>query len=188
MSCASVTLSSINGACETSFGGIKLVAIANQSDVSAITVDATTKEVTDIDMETSKKFVTYKFRRNTGSYTSTTAVDTAIGNASVTTEITLQFSKAESTKRLAIQSAINAESVVLVQDMYDRWLLVGRSYPTGGATPVHGTEDSVFVTNAVMQSGTANTDLSGFTMTLSSVSQEMPHFVSSTFNVNTIIE
>ena len=57
------------------------------------------------------------FRKNTGNYTTALTSDPAIGTQAVTTDLNLQFTKAEATKRLEIQSAINAAAVVIIEDM-----------------------------------------------------------------------
>lgn len=175
-----VTLGAIDARCDASMGGIKEIYIALRDDIKDkegtnikdITIDKFDVEenpdgtdlVTAISMVTGKKFERWMFRKQTGSYTSTASMDPAIGTNYFTTEVALQFSRAEAGKRLNIQAAINANSMVIVRDMYDQYILLGL-------------ENDVNVTAAVMQSGTASTDLSGFTLTLTDISQEMPHFV-----------
>lgn len=166
--CKSVTLSNIDGRCDTSTGGIKRILISNRDDVTA-SIGTTTNEfelITEIKNATGKAFSEWKFRKNTGSYTSTVESDPAIGNMSVTTECTLQFSRAEAEKRMAIQSALNADSVVIIEDMYGQYLYLGY-------------ENEVTVTAATMVSGTTTSDLSGFTITFQDLSTELPHFVDS---------
>lgn len=164
-----VTLTSIDARCDGSVGGIKRILIALKDDVT-ITISDTSNElqyVTDIKLAASKKFEEWKFRKNTGSYTSTYESDPTIGNDTVTTDVNLQFSRAEVNKRLAIQSALNANAVVIIEDMYGQYILLGN-------------ENEVSVTSAVMQSGTATGDLSGFTLTFQDIATEMPHFIDST--------
>lgn len=165
-SCESLTiaLSSIDARCDGSIGGIKRILIANKQDIDTVSVNTTTGKIDAITLVTGKKFQQWLFRRNTGSYTSTATSDAAIGNNSVTTEVSLQFSRAEAEKRLAIQSAINAGAVVIVEDSYGEYLYLGY-------------DNEVYITNAVMQSGTAASDLSGFTLTFTDESAELPHFV-----------
>lgn len=173
----SVTLSSIDARCDASVGGIKRILIANRDDVTAVVGDAATNElqyVTSITLATGTKFEEWRFRKNTGSYTSTLTVDDAIGSKSFTTVCALQFSKAEVNKRLAIQSAINANSVVIIQDMYDNYLYLGL-------------DNDVTVTNSTMVSGTANSDLSGFTLEFSDLSNELPHFVSADVDIEALL-
>ena len=163
-SCAAISLASIDARCDASIGGIKRILIAQKDDVTDVTLNDTTGIITAITMASGKKFQQWLFRRNTGSYTSTSTSDATIGNNSVTTEVNLQFSKAEAEKRLNIQSAINANAVVIVEDAYGQFIYLGY-------------DNEVTITNAVMQSGTATADLSGFTLTFTDESAELPHFV-----------
>jgi hypothetical protein len=163
-SCKSITMSSIDAHCDSSIGGIKRILIAQRSDVTGVTLDSTTGIITAITMAQTKKFQQWLFRRNTGSYTSTATGDPTTGNNGVTTEVSLQFSKAEAQKRLEIQSAINADCVLIIEDMYGQFIYLGY-------------DQEVTITNAVMQSGTAKTDLNGFTLTFTDESIELPYFV-----------
>ena len=90
MSCAQ-TISGIAKDCSASMGGIKKAWIANQEDVSAVTV--TTGKVTGLTMETSKVFKEFAFRKGVSSFTSTLNSDPANGTSFVSTEINLVFSK-----------------------------------------------------------------------------------------------
>ena len=173
-----VTLNSIDARCDGSVGGIKRILIALRDDVTAtIGTDANDSQYVDsITVATGKKFEQWRFRKNTGSYTSTLSTDPSIGNNTVTTEVNLQFSKAEVNKRLIIQSAINANSVVIIEDMYGNYIYLGL-------------ENEVSVTSAVMQSGTATGDLSGFTLTFQDIATEMPHFIDTTkVNIDKLLE
>lgn len=164
MACNTVTLNGINAKCDTSAGGIKRVLIAQKDDVQTITVDSTTGVIDTITMVSGKTFVQWLFRKNTGSYTTSLTSDPAIGTQVVTTDLNLQFTKAEATKRLEIQSAINAAAVVIIEDMYGQYILLGK-------------DNEVSVTAVNQQSGTAVTDLNGYTLTFQDVSLELPHFV-----------
>ena len=167
MACNTVTLNGINAKCDTSAGGIKRVLIAQKDDVQTITVDEATGVIDTITMVSGKTFVQWLFRKNTGSYTTSLTSDPAIGTQAVTTDLNLQFTKAEATKRLEIQSAINAAAVVIIEDMYGQYILLGK-------------DNEVSVTAVNQQSGTAITDLNGYTLTLQDVSLELPHFVDPT--------
>lgn len=164
MDCSSVTLNNILASCEQSVGGIKRILIANRASVTPTAPDSTSGIIKTITLASTEKFKQWTFRKGTGNYTSTVSVDEAIGNSSCTTECSLQFSKAEAEKRLAIQSAINADAVVIIEDSYGQYVYLGYDYP-------------VHITNAVMQSGTATSDLSGFTLTFTDNSVELPYFV-----------
>lgn len=164
MACNTVTLNGINAKCDTSAGGIKRVMIIQKDDVTDISVDSATGVVDAITLASGKFFVQWLFRKNTGSYTTSLSSDPAIGTQAVTTDLNLQFTKAEATKRLEIQSAINAAAVVIIEDMYGQYILLGK-------------DNEVTVTAVNQQSGTALTDLNGYTLTFQDVSLELPHFV-----------
>ena len=170
MACNTVTLNGINAKCDTSAGGIKRVLIIQQDDIDSIIVDWDEKtqigsdEVTNITVKEGKQFAQWRFRKNTGSYTTSLTSDASIGTQAVTTDLNLQFTKAEATKRLEIQSAINAAAIVIIEDMYGQYILLGK-------------DNEVSVTSVNMQSGTAVTDLNGFTITLQDVSLRLPHFI-----------
>lgn len=163
MACNTVTLNGINAKCDTSAGGIKRVLIAQKDDVTIGTVDEN-GVITEITLAEGKYFVQWLFRKNTGSYTTALTSDPAIGTQAVTTDLNLQFTKAEATKRLEIQSAINAAAVVIIEDMYGQYILLGK-------------DNEVSVTAVNQQSGTAVTDLNGYTLTFQDTSLELPHFV-----------
>lgn len=162
-SCNTVTLTGINGRCDTSAGGIKRVLIAQKDDVTIGAPDAQ-GVITTITLASGKYFVQWLFRKNTGNYTTSLTSDPAIGTQAVTTDLNLQFTKAEATKRLEIQSAINAAAVVIIEDMYGQYILLGK-------------DNEVSVTAVNQQSGTAVTDLNGYTLTFQDTSLELPHFV-----------
>lgn len=175
MACNTVTLNSINGRCDTSAGGIKRVLIIQKDDVTNIHVDKYDPEtnpdgkdmIDTITLATGKYFEQWLFRKNTGNYTTALTSDPAIGTQAVTTDLNLQFTKAEATKRLAIQAAINAAAVVIIEDMYGQYILLGK-------------DNEVSVTAVNQQSGTAVTDLNGYTLTFQDTSLELPHFVDPT--------
>ena len=173
MTCQSLVLSGIDCRCEPSVGGIKRILIANHDDVTP-TVDEATKEISAITLAKGTKFTEWRFRKNTGSYTSTATVDPTIGNSAVTTEVNLQFSRAENTKRLEIQTALNGSAVVIVEDMYGQHIYLGL-------------DNEVTITSAVMQSGTATSDLSGFTLTFQDVAEELPHFIAAGVKVDDLL-
>ena len=164
MACNTVTLSSIDARCEGSVGGIKRILIANVDDVKNVVIDETTQKIKQITLETGKKFEQWRFRKNTGSYNSSIERDMSVGTQTVTTEVSLQFSRAEAQKRLDIQSAINASCVVIVEDMYGEYIYLGL-------------ENEVNISSATMTSGTSTSDLSGFQLTFQDLSTELPHFI-----------
>ena len=162
MSCNAITLNNINAKCDKSIGGIKRIFVGDRSELEGLVVDSTTGQVVYLSGITLKEWT---FRKNTGSFTSTATIDNTINSSYFTTEVGLQFSRAEAQKRLDIQSVINAGGViVIIEDMYGEYLLLGK-------------DKDVVITSAVMQSGTNSTDLSGFQLTFTDTSIEMPHYI-----------
>lgn len=168
-----VTLLPIDGSCHRSSGGIKRILLANKSDIATVTVEEATGEISAITLKTGKAFVEWKFRTNTSSLTSTFASDVATGNETVTSVLALQFSRAESTKRLAIQAAINANAVCIVEDAFGQFIFLGY-------------DRDVYVSGGTMVTGTASTDLNGFTLEFTDESIEFPHFISSAVDVEAL--
>ena len=173
MSCNSVTLTNIDARCDKSVGGIKRILVGLREElVNVFTNDK--GEVINLMFNSTLK--EWKFRKNTGSYTSTANIDPTIDSAYFTTECAIQFSRAEAQKRLDIQSVINAGGVfIIIEDMYGEYLLLGK-------------DRDVVITSATMQSGTSSTDLSGFNLTFTDTSLELPHFINKLYvDVNALI-
>ena len=178
-SCAAVTLNSIDATCDESRASIKRVLVCPKEDIEVIgyqyiPISSTYPNddyfkkstlINNLVLADDKKFVEFKFRRNTGSYTSTYTGDNTTGSQVVTTEVTLQFSKAENQKRLEFQKLTGHPCVMLIEDAYGKYIALGVDAP-------------VVLTNTVMQSGTAKSDLSGFTLTFTEESNVFPPFVS----------
>ena len=161
MACKSFALSGIAMSCKDNMGGIKEVYIAKANDVTGVTLNTEGTQISTITMDSSAKFRTYKFRKGTASMTSTASSDVAIGNFSVTTELALQFSKMETSKRLEIMALCLEDVLVIVQDFNGKYWLLGYDFP-------------VSATAATGVTGTNATDLNGYTVTLSDTSAEFP--------------
>lgn len=166
MACKSFSLSGIGIPCKDNMGGIKEVYIAKSSDI--VDIEFNKDAVSDVDasiknivLSEGGQFKTYRFRKGTANMTSTAASDEAIGNFSVTTELALQFSKMETTKRLEIMAMCLEDVVVIVNDFNGRYWYLGYDFP-------------VTATSATAQTGTAATDLNGYNVTLSDTSAEFP--------------
>lgn len=160
MSCTQI-LSGIQVDCEPSMGGLKVVHIANSSDVTDFEV--TDGQITSITMASGKTFKTYSFRRNTASMTSTLSVDPANGT-SVATDVALSFLKQDTQKRLEISALSIGELVMLVTDANGRTWFLGKDMP-------------VMASAGGAESGTAYTDGNRYTITLQDNSKDYPYEV-----------
>ena len=158
MSCTQ-TLNGIQVDCEPSMGGLKVVYIANSSDVTDFTV--TDGQITAITMASGKTFKTYSFRRNTASMTSTLSVDPANGT-SVATDVSLSFLKQDTQKRLEISALSIGELVMMVQDANGRYWFLGKDMP-------------VMASAGGAESGTVYTDGNRYTITLQDNSKDYPY-------------
>lgn len=158
MSCTQI-LSGIQVDCEPSMGGLKVVYIANSSDVTDFEV--TDGQITAITMASGKTFKTYSFRRNTASMTSTLSVDPANGT-SVATDVALSFLKQDTQKRLEISALSIGELVMMVQDANGRYWFLGKDMP-------------VMASAGGAESGTAYTDGNRYTITLQDNSKDYPY-------------
>lgn len=158
MACTQI-LSGIQVDCEPSMGGLKVVYIANSSDVSKFSI--TDGQITDIEMITGKTFKTYSFRRNTASMTSTLSVDPANGT-SVATDVSLSFLKQDTQKRIEISALSIGELVMIVQDANGRYWFLGKDMP-------------VMASAGGAESGTTYTDGNRYTITLQDNSKDYPY-------------
>lgn len=158
MNCTQI-LNGISVDCEPSMGGLKVVYIANYSDIEAVSISG--GRVISITMNGDAKFKTYSFRRNTASMTSTLAVDPANGS-SVSTDVALSFLKQDTAKRLEISALSIGELAVIVQDANYRYWYLGKDMP-------------VMASAGGAESGTAYTDGNRYTITLQDNSKDYPY-------------
>lgn len=162
MACNSYTLTGLNNICkENSFGGIKEVLIAQYEDISGVTVDSAST-LTPV-MVSGKTFSQYKLLKNTGALTST--LNTSDNSASYfTNEVTLQFMKMETSKRLEIMALMMSACAVIVKDANNKYWYLGK-------------DNYVECTAGSAQTGTAAADSNHYELTLTDTSTELPYEV-----------
>ena len=151
-------LNGITVDCEPSMGGLRIVYIANYSDVTDFEI--TDGQITSITMASGKTFREYSFRRNTANMTSTLSVDPANGT-SVATDVALSFLKQDTQKRLEISALSIGELIMMVQDANGRYWFLGKDMP-------------VMASAGGAESGTAYTDGNRYTITLQDNSKDYP--------------
>jgi hypothetical protein len=161
MSCKSFALSGIAIPCKDLLGGIKEVYIVKSADVTSKTLNTEESQIATIVLAESAKFKTYKFRKGTASMTSTASSDDTIGNFSVSTELALQFSKMETSKRLEIMALCLEDVEIIVLDWNGKYWYLGYDFP-------------VTATTATAETGTASSDFNGYKVTLTDSSREFP--------------
>lgn len=175
MACNSYTLTGLNTICkETSFGGIKEVYVALFDDVSAVTVDSTSHTITGITMVNSGvTFHEYKLLKSTGGLNST--LNTSETSTSYfTNEVTLQFMKMETSKRIEMMSLMMAACAVIVKDANNKYWYLGK-------------DNYVECSAGSATTGTAASDANHYELTLSDTSAELPYEVDATVMSNTTI-
>ena len=163
MACNSYTLTGMNTVCkENSFGGIKEVLIALYDDVASVSVATGTTLLTPT-MESGKKFKQYKLLKSTGGLTST--LNTSETSASYfTNEVTLQFMKMETSKRIEIMALMMSACAVIVKDANDKYWYLGK-------------DNYVECSAGSATTGTAASDANHYELTLSDTSVELPYEV-----------
>ena len=145
------TISGLVADCLPSKGGVAEVYLANYEDVTDITV--TDNKVTAITMASGKKFHRYYFRPGTSSMTSTLNVDLAAGVNFVQTDLTMLFSRMETTKRVELSAlSVNDLRAICKDSNGVFWLL--------------GEEEPMVASAADGQTGTAKTDANRYSITL----------------------
>lgn len=163
MACNSYTLAGLNTACkEPSFGGIKEVLVALYDDVASTSVDSGTSMLTPV-MVSGKTFHEYKLLKSTGSLTST--LNASETSASYfTSEVTLQFMKMETAKRIEIMSLMMAACAVIVKDSNNKYWYLGK-------------DNYVECSAGSATTGTASSDANHYELTLTDTSVELPYEV-----------
>lgn len=160
-----ITLAGITLDCESSVGGIKRVFITQYSDVKSVTMDETQEKIDAITLETGKQWYEYQFRKGTGSLTSTLNVDETTGANYVSNELSLVFTKMETTKRIEIAALSIGQVAVVVEDSNGKYWYLGK-------------DDYVSASAGSGTSGTAKGDQNAYTITLSTDSLSYPYELS----------
>lgn len=159
------TLAGLAKDCAANIGGIVEVIIANFDDVTAKTL--TSNKISAITMAATTKFKRYAFPKNTGSLTSTWTFDPANGIKFVTSELSLQFNRMETTKRVEIGALALGDLAVIVKDCNGAYWYLGYDNPVN-ASAGDG------------QTGTAKSDANRYAITLQDESKDLPYEVDGT--------
>ena len=154
------TLTGIGFECKDAVGGIVEAYISDINDVVSIT--PTADKVTAITMVTGKKYHTYKFRKQTGSVNSTINTDINAGTTWYQTDVVLQFTKMETSKRVEISALATGQTSIIVKDSMGKYWLVGTK------------ESPAELSAGTAATGTAMGDLNGYNITLSEMGAALP--------------
>ena len=158
MSCTSYTLKGITNDCSTSKGGIREIYICDWAK-DLFTVSPSNNTITTLKSDT--QWYKYYVKRNTSSFTSTATIDLANGVNYVSTELSLVFSKMETSKRVEMSALLLNDVAVLVVDANNKVWCLGKD------NPVNATAGSA-------ESGTAASDGNKYNLTLTDESDTFP--------------
>lgn len=147
------TLTSILKGCESNAGGIVTFYIVPSTEVASF-VEAT-GQISAITMNALVTFETFEFNRNTSNYTEDMTVSLENSSTFYNQTITIQLARREATKRqaLLLVSAGQQPLTCIVKD--SNGLYWGFGFD----------DDKVYFTGNAGGSGTAKSDLNGYTLT-----------------------
>lgn len=165
MACNSIALSGIGLGCKDNMGGIKEVYLIKEEDITTVT--ASEGQISALTLNEGASFKTYKFRKGTSQFTSTMTSDEAAGTLSVQTDLALQFSKMETSKRLEIMAMCMESMKAIVLDANGKYWFLGYDFP-------------VTASAATGQTGTNFGDFGGYNVTLTDNSKEFPYEIPDT--------
>lgn len=158
MACTAYALKGITNDCSTSKGGIREIYICDWAK-DIFTVGESDNTVTALKSET--KWYKYYVKRNTSSFTSTATIDLANGVNYISTELTLVFTKMETSKRVEMSALLLNDVAVLVVDANNKVWCLGKDNPVNASA---GTGET----------GTAASDGNKYSITLKDESDTFP--------------
>ena len=146
--------------CKSAFGGIKTVYFADYGSLTAIAIDATTKEAT-----TTGSATWYEYDVKGNSSLETTVTSSRENGTTFYTQslnLTLTFLDAQTQNEL--QTLAVARPYIVVEDYYGNSFLCGY-------------ENGMECTGGTVVTGAAAGDLSGFTLTFEGMEEDAPFFL-----------
>lgn len=143
--------------CKDGIGGIKKIYLnAHSIYAGALTIDATTQEVTECD--SAGKVFEFILPKSTGSFTEEVASSVENGTIFYTQTVTASFHKLSYQRRKQLELIAKNRLFIVVLDNNDNYWVVGY-------------EDGAEVTAASTMTGTAKGDMNGYTITFTSDSK-----------------
>ena len=167
MACNSITLASLDASCSNSVGGIQVVYLIPYDAITGTTVGEsgdTEGMITEIGYASGKTvsdWQVFKFRKNTGSMTSTLNLDETNGVSYIETELQMTFSRMETEKRTQMVALAKGEVAAVVKDSNGVYWYLGKNE---GVTASAGSG----------QTGQQKTDGNFYQVTLLDASEEYP--------------
>lgn len=165
------TLNGILRDCLPNAGGLRAVYLANFSEVDYFGanggLDPDDDSITGVDMDGGAVFHEYQFDRNTASISSNFAVNAENGTKYVETDLVMVFNRMNTAKRNALIALAKGELTAIVEDNNGKQWVLGVEHPL-----VMSAHDGL--------TGTAYGDRNGYSITLHTVSPNMPYGYSGT--------
>ena len=146
--------------CKSAFGGIKKVLFADFGAITAVTIDATTKEAT---FTGSPTFYEYDVKGNSSLETTVTS-SRENGTTFYTQTLNLTLTFLDAKTQAELQTLATARPYIVVQDYYGNNFLCGF-------------ENGMECTGGTVVTGAAAGDLSGFTLTFEGMEETAPLFL-----------
>ena len=146
--------------CKSAFGGIKKVLFADYGDLTAVTVDATTKEAT---VTGSPDWYEYDVKGNSSLETTVTS-SRENGTTFYTQTLNLTLTYLDAKTQAELQILAVARPYIVVEDYYGNNFLCGF-------------ENGMECTGGTVVTGAAAGDLSGFTLTFEGMEETAPYFL-----------
>ena len=128
MVCTSYTLSGLLAQCKDSIGGVAKVWLSTIEDASV----SITENVADV---SANSFKVYNLRKGSASMTTNLTVNENAGDY-WTTEVSMDFLKMETSKRLEMMAITMGETIAVVKDNNSKYWLVGANSSTGNLVPL----------------------------------------------------
>lgn len=165
MACTQYSLKGIARGCKDSVAGIVKVWVNADYETAKSSVVLVEPEGNQAKITTpaEKGWKVFNFFKNTGSMTSTLNVSDNAGS-SFTTELNLTFMKQDSAKRLEMLGLLLGQCMAIVKDANGKYWLLGWDSPVEASAGTAVT-------------GTASTELNGYTVTLKDDSKLLPYEV-----------
>jgi hypothetical protein len=146
--------------CKSAFGGIKTVLFADYGALTAVTLDATTKEAT---VTGSPDWYEYDVKGNSSLETTVTS-SRENGTTFYTQTLNLTLTYLDAKTQAELQTLAVARPYIVVVDYYGNNFLCGF-------------ENGMECTGGTVVTGAAAGDLSGFTLTFEGMEETAPYFL-----------
>lgn len=165
MACSTQSFNGLKANCDSNRGGVQVVYIANRSDVTGIELSTPKNDtISAITMKDTTKFKAYHFKKGAASFTSTFTLDNVNGVNFVTTVLSIDFAKMETTKRIEMQALALGEMAVIVLDANGTYWYLGYDEP-------------VYASAGTGETGAARTDVNKYSIELTDESNGLPYEV-----------